>query len=124
MPDPQVGKSVVGPRTFLTVEEFLWYNCSAICGLSDQQLYGGVNGVLKEGLCLRLYDQITVPEPLPRGRPLPSRTSAEDSNTGLAQSLWGLCVLGHTRLSLRPLSISGGFSSVQLLNRVRLFVIS
>ena len=30
--DPQVGTFVVGPRTFLTVREFLWYNCSAVCG--------------------------------------------------------------------------------------------
>ena len=34
LPDPQVGKSIVGPRTFLTVWEFLWYNCSAVCGSS------------------------------------------------------------------------------------------
>ena len=26
-PDPQVGNSVVGPRTFLAVWEFIWYNC-------------------------------------------------------------------------------------------------
>ena len=38
LPDPQVGKSVVGPRTFLTVWEFLWYNYSAISGLSVQWL--------------------------------------------------------------------------------------
>ena len=34
LPNPQVRKSVVGPRTFLTVQEFLWYNCSAFCGSS------------------------------------------------------------------------------------------
>ena len=34
--DPQVWKSVVGPRTFLPVWEFLWYNCSAVCGSSAQ----------------------------------------------------------------------------------------
>ena len=34
LPDPQVGKSVVGPRAFLTVREFLWYNCSVVCGSS------------------------------------------------------------------------------------------
>ena len=45
LPDPQVGKSVVGPRT-LTVREFIWYNCSAVCGLSAWRLYGGVNGDL------------------------------------------------------------------------------
>ena len=32
--DPQVEKSVVGPRTFTTVWEILWYNCSPVCGLS------------------------------------------------------------------------------------------
>ena len=32
LPDLQVEKSVMGPRTLLTVEEFLWYNCSAVCG--------------------------------------------------------------------------------------------
>ena len=29
---PGVGKSFMGLRTFLTVREFLWYNCPAICG--------------------------------------------------------------------------------------------
>ena len=42
LPDSQVGKSVVGPRTFLTVREFLWYNWSAICGLSARWLYLGL----------------------------------------------------------------------------------
>ena len=51
----------MGPRTFLTVLEFLWYNCSAIRGLSAQQLYGGVNGDLQEVLYLRLCDQIAAP---------------------------------------------------------------
>ena len=32
LPDPQVGKSVVGPRTLATVQELLWYNCSLFCG--------------------------------------------------------------------------------------------
>ena len=30
LPDPQVGKSAVGPRTFITVQELLWYNCSSV----------------------------------------------------------------------------------------------
>ena len=34
LPDPQVGESVVGPRTFLTVQECLWYYCFAVCGSS------------------------------------------------------------------------------------------
>ena len=50
LPDPQVGKSVVGPRTFLTVWEFLWYNCFAVCGSSARQVYGGANGDLLQEL--------------------------------------------------------------------------
>ena len=51
LPDPQVEKSIVGPRTFLTMQEFLWYNCSAVCGLSSHWLYSGANGdLLQEGL--------------------------------------------------------------------------
>ena len=34
--DPQVGKSGVGPRTFTTVWELLWYDCSPVCGLFAQ----------------------------------------------------------------------------------------
>ena len=48
MSDPQIGKSAVGPRTFLTVQEFIWYNCSAVCRLSAQWLYGRVNGNLSK----------------------------------------------------------------------------
>ena len=39
LPDPQVGKSVVGPRNFLTVRELLWYNCS---GAFVGRLLGGL----------------------------------------------------------------------------------
>ena len=36
----------------LCVLEFIWYNCSAVCGSSAQQLCGGVSGnLLQEGLC-------------------------------------------------------------------------
>ena len=66
LPDPQVGNSVVGPRTFLTVREFLWYNCSAVCGSSARCLYGGANGdLLQEGLSHTLHDpDLVQPEPL------------------------------------------------------------
>ena len=33
LPDPQVGKSAVGPWTFATVQELHWYNCSPVCGI-------------------------------------------------------------------------------------------
>ena len=39
--DPHIGKSVVDPRTFTTVQELLWYNCSPVCGLSAQWLCDG-----------------------------------------------------------------------------------
>ena len=42
----------MGPRTFLTVWEFTWYNCSAVYGSSAWQLYGGTNGnLLQKGSC-------------------------------------------------------------------------
>ena len=51
-----VGKFVVGPRTFLTVQEFPWSNCSAFCGSSAQQFCVGANGdLLQEGLCHMLH---------------------------------------------------------------------
>ena len=65
LPGPQVGKSGVGPRTFATVWELLWYNCSSVCGPA-KQLYGGANGnLLQENLChvLRLPGLLQ-PEPL------------------------------------------------------------
>ena len=57
----------VGPRTFLTVREFLWCNCSAVCGSSARWLHGWVNGDLfQEGLCYMLCDLgLLHPEPLP-----------------------------------------------------------
>ena len=39
----QVGKSVVGPRTFPTGQEPLSYNCSPVCGSSAQWIYSGAN---------------------------------------------------------------------------------
>ena len=46
LPDPQVGKSVVGPSTFATVWELLWDDCSLVCGSSARRFYGGANGDL------------------------------------------------------------------------------
>ena len=53
----QVGKSVFGPRTFLTVWEFPWFNCSVVCGLSAQCLSSWDNSdLLQESLCHTLHD--------------------------------------------------------------------
>ena len=47
----------MGPKTFLIVQEFLWYSCSAVCGSSVHLLFGGINGdLLQEGLRHRLCD--------------------------------------------------------------------
>ena len=54
---PRMGNLLLGPRTFLTVWEFIWYNCSAVCESSVRQLYGGANGdLLQEGLYHMLHD--------------------------------------------------------------------
>ena len=67
LPDSQVGKFVMGPRTFLTVWECIWYNCFAVCGSSPWWLYGGVNDdFLQEGLYHKLGDPgLLHPELLP-----------------------------------------------------------
>ena len=46
LPDPQIGKSVVGPRTFATVQKLLWYNWSLVYGSTTTWLYTGANGDL------------------------------------------------------------------------------
>ena len=49
---PRLGNLLWVLEIFLTVREFLWNNCSALCGPSALRLYGGVNGdLLQEGLC-------------------------------------------------------------------------
>ena len=77
LPEPQVGKSVMGPRTLLTVWEFLWYNFSAVCGLSAQQLYGGVND--NTASSKKLCDPGSCTQsPSPCSRPQMTRPSAGD----------------------------------------------
>ena len=81
MPDPQVGKSVVSPRTFLTVQEFIWHNYSAVCGSSVRWLYGGFNdNLVQERLCHTLCGRgLLHPEPL--RQPLLTRASTGDTQT-------------------------------------------
>ena len=105
----------MGPRTFLTVWEFLWCNCSAVCGSSAWQLYGGANGNLLQER--GLMPHTTCPRSAaPRASvpvaghcwPVPLQESLKHSKSGLAQSLWNIRVLVHTRFCLNHLSISGG----------------
>ena len=82
--DPQVGKSVVGPRTFfLNSTRISLVYCSAVCWSSAQQLCGRANSnLLQEGLCHTLcvpgsYTQ----SPCCCGRPLLTRASIGDTQT-------------------------------------------
>ena len=56
-----------GSYNFLNSVRIFWYNCSADCGSSAWQFYGGVNGtLLQEGLCHPLDDPgLQHPESLP-----------------------------------------------------------
>ena len=94
LPDLQVGKSVVGPKTFLTVKDFLWCNSSAVCG-SAWWFYGGalVTYSKRAYAACRMSQVCCSQSPCPCGRPLLTYTSQETlkhSKAGLAQSLWGL----------------------------------
>ena len=62
------------------MQEFIWYNCSAVCGSSARQLYGGVNGdFLQEALC---HTQVCCTQsPYPCNRPLLTCPSAGDTRT-------------------------------------------
>ena len=80
LPGTQVGKSVVVPRSSLTVREFLWYNYSAVSGLSTWRLSGGVNGeLLQEGLCHTLV--CCNQSPRACSQPLLTRASVGDTRT-------------------------------------------
>ena len=59
LPDLQVGKSFVGSRTFATVQELLWYNCSPVCVSPTWWLCSGPNGNL---LHKDLYDISCLPD--------------------------------------------------------------
>ena len=89
---PQVGKSVVGPRTFAIVQERLWYNCSAVCGSSAQWLYGRVIVTSsKRTYATCLTSQVCCSQsPCPPGRPLLTCASAEDTQRQVWLRLCGV----------------------------------
>ena len=65
LPDPQVGKSVVGPRNSVVLQKHLWYNCSPVCSSSAWWLYCGTHGNLLGDLCCTLgLPGVLQPEPL------------------------------------------------------------
>ena len=109
LPDPQVRKSAVGYRVFITVWGLLWFNCSPVYWSSARWLYGRANGDLlpedlRQMVCLLGLLQ---PEPLsPQQATADPCLCRRHSKAGLAQALWGPWVLVHTRFCLSSLSIS------------------
>ena len=70
----------MGPRTFLTVGEFILYNCSLVCGSSAQWLYSGIIGnFLQEDYCHT--QDCSTQNPCSCGRPLLTHTSTGDTQT-------------------------------------------
>ena len=98
-----VGKSAVGPRTFATVQELLWYNCSPVCGLFAQWLCGGAHILCLPGLLQ--------PKPLSLQQATADlclcRRHSDIQRQVWLSLLWGPWVLVHTRFCLSPLSVSG-----------------
>ena len=102
-----LGWSPVGS---LLLSPGFWCTQGSVCALQESVspvlckfwgLYGGVNGdLLQEGLC---HTQVyCTQDPCPGSSPLLTYTFAGDTNTVLAQSLWGLWVLVCTRFCLCP----------------------
>lgn len=83
LPDPQVGKSVVGPRTCTAVRA-LWYSWSPVCGSSTWWLYGRANSAfLQEGFCCTPC----CPGLLPSVPLSPRQATAHPASTGDPQTL-------------------------------------
>ena len=105
--DLQVGKSIVGLRTFAAVREHLWYNCSPVCGSSAWLLSGGANGdLLWENLCCTLcLSGLLQPEPLSPRQATADLCLCRDTQTLKGRCGSGSCgghcsfpwVLVHTR---------------------------
>ena len=96
----------MGPRTFLTVWEFIRYNCSAVCGWSVWCLHGGINGdLLQEGLC---HTQVCwTQSPCPCDRLLLTRTSAGDTQRQVWLSLCGVSWYAHGFVWSLGISLAG-----------------
>ena len=95
--DPQVGKSIVGPRTFITVRELLWYNCSPVCGLSAQWLYGGVHMP-----SLSATARAFIPTAGSHCWPVAPQERLKHSKAGLAQSPMGSLGPGAHKILFEP----------------------
>ena len=93
----------LGPRTFATVQELLWYNCSPVCGSSALWLCSGINdNLLQEDLCHMLHlPGLLQPERLSPQQATVTHASAGDTNT--QKQVWLRRTLRRTLLfSLGP----------------------
>ena len=103
LPDFQVGKSVVGPRTFPEVQELLWYNCSSVGGSSAWQLCGGAIGDLlpEDFRHTRCHPGLLQPEPL-----FPRQATADPClrrrHSATHRQVWLSLLWGSPLLSLGP----------------------
>ena len=108
----------------------LWYHCSFLLGpgvhkvlfVPSKSLFpqscvssgssGGVNGNLLQEDLRHTHTQ----SPCPCGRPLPTRTSAEDAHSSVSVSEGSLGP-GVYKVCLSPMSVSGGYG-VSFLNTI------
>ena len=103
LPNPQVGKSVMGPGTFTKVWELLWYNCFSVCESLAWQFYSGPNGdLLQENLFHMLcHPGLLLPESLSLKQPtVDSCLSRRPSNT--QRQFWFSLLWESLLLSLSP----------------------
>ena len=107
LPDPQVGKSAVGPRTFATVWELLCYNCSALYVLCALWLYGGTMAISSK----KTYATCCISQVWCSQSPCPhSRSLLAHASTGDTQTLKGMSGSVSCRGSLL-LALSPGVHS-------------
>ena len=90
LPDPQVGKSVASPRTFLTVWEFFGIISLQFVGHLLSSCVVGLMDFSKRAYATDGVSQVAAPRALHTDLCLRG-----DSNTGLAPSLWCAWVLVH-----------------------------
>ena len=101
--NPQVEKSVVGPRTFPTVWQILWHNCSPVCGLSSCWLCSGANGdLLQEDWCYMPHlPGLLQPEPL-SPQQLTADLCLHRRHSGTQKQVWLSLLWRPLLLSLGP----------------------
>ena len=84
LPDPQVRKYIVGPRTFLTVQDFLWYYCSVwfVGHLLGGSIVARIVISSKRAYATPCMTQVYCSQsPCPHSWPLLTHASAGDTQT-------------------------------------------